>query len=203
MRVIAGKFKGRSLHSSDIRGLRPSADRTREGIMSALENRLDLDDTVVLDLFAGVGSYAIEAVSRGAAYAICIESNVSCINLIKKNISKLSLGSQCDIVQLTLKPNGYPKLESELDARMRTHHRDAIDLIFFDPPYAQFNDYVNLLDGLAESHLTFAQTWWVLEAYHDQILESEHLVLDKRYVYGDSCVMLCRSKHDSGALTHE
>ncbi|MGB1087577.1 MAG: RsmD family RNA methyltransferase, partial [Alphaproteobacteria bacterium] len=74
MRIIAGKYGGRRLHVPKDQKVRPTTDRVREALFSALATRLDFEETHVLDAFAGTGALGLEALSRGARTATFMDN---------------------------------------------------------------------------------------------------------------------------------
>lgn len=123
MRVISGIFKGHQLKSARQLDIRPATDRVKETIFNVLQTRLKLEGANILDLFAGTGSLAIEALSRGAAAATIVDNSRASIELIKSNIEKLKLSDISRIMQA--------------DAfKFISKTEEKYDLIFADPPYA-------------------------------------------------------------------
>ena len=125
MRIIGGTLKGKGL--SPIRGnsIRPTADRLRESIFDILSDRVQ--GTTVLDLFSGTGALGIEALSRGAAFAVFIDKYKSAILLIEKNICSCAFEKKTKIIQWNITKN----------LRCIDSFRPAFDLVFMDPPYSQ------------------------------------------------------------------
>ena len=122
MRVVAGSHRGRTLHAPVGRATRPTQDRVREAVFSALT---DVDGTRVLDLYAGSGALAIEALSRGAASASVVDTSPAAIAAITRNARELGL---------TLEVR-HQSAEAFL-ARARRERRQY-DLVFVDPPYGR------------------------------------------------------------------
>ena len=120
MRVIAGTHGGRELIAPKGRATRPTSDRVREALFSILG---DVSDLRVLDLFAGSGALAIEALSRGAAEATLVDSAAGAVAAIRRNLE--SLGLHAEVVR-------QPALRF-----LQGASRDArqYDLVFLDPPY--------------------------------------------------------------------
>jgi 16S rRNA (guanine966-N2)-methyltransferase len=121
MRVIAGMYRGRQLRT--VRGLsvRPATDRVKQTIFDLLMTRIDLQGARVLDLFAGSGSLGIEALSRGAGYALFVESNEQAATLIEENLSALGCLERSMVV---------------VSDAMYVRGEKPFDLVFADPPYA-------------------------------------------------------------------
>jgi 16S rRNA (guanine966-N2)-methyltransferase len=123
MRVISGYLGGRRLHAPAGETTRPTSDRVREALFSVLG---PLDGAVVLDLFAGSGALAVEALSRGAARAVLVEKDRRAGAVIRRNLDELGLGPEA--AQLRLRD----ALGALRDAR---EAGEAYDLVFIDPPY--------------------------------------------------------------------
>ncbi len=127
MRVIAGEFKGRTIHAPSSTVTRPTADRVREALFSALTSRLgsDLSDVSVLDAFAGSGALGIEALSRGARMATFVERDRRALTALRRTISDLGLGRQAKV------------LDADVFTAVHSGHIgvDQYSLLFLDPPY--------------------------------------------------------------------
>jgi 16S rRNA (guanine966-N2)-methyltransferase len=104
------------------RATRPTADRVRQSLFDALGQRMD--GLSVLDLYAGTGALGLEAVSRGAARAVLIESDARACAAIHHNVAMLRYEDRCQV------------LRAELPAALRDLGRERFDLVFSDPPYA-------------------------------------------------------------------
>ena len=120
MRIIAGKAGGRRLKAPDTKGTRPAADRVREAVFSSIGEWVV--DSVVGDLYAGSGSFGLEALSRGASSAVFVESGRKALQALRHNIAAVDLGGT--VVDSTV--------QSYLD---RAGHR--FHLVFIDPPWSQ------------------------------------------------------------------
>jgi len=120
MRIIAGKAGGRRLKSPDTKSTRPATDRVREAVFSSIGNRVV--DAVVGDLYAGSGSYGLEALSRGASSAVFVENGRRALEALTHNVRNLALGGTV--------------VESSVgDYLKRANHR--FHLVFMDPPWSQ------------------------------------------------------------------
>ena len=142
VRVIAGTARGRRLTVPKGDLVRPTKDRVKAAIFSALESRGLLVDAVVVDLYAGSGALAIEALSRGAARATLVERHRPALDAIDANVATLNLAHQCDVRAM------------DVAAFVRSATTSA-DLVFCDPPYGVTNhelsnlmtDVVRLVPG--------------------------------------------------------
>ncbi|BBD07840.1 16S rRNA (guanine(966)-N(2))-methyltransferase RsmD [Desulfovibrio ferrophilus] len=127
MRIISGEFGGRTIRSVSGPGYRPATSKVRGAIFSMLVARgLDWEGLYVLDLFAGSGSLALEALSRGAAYAAFVEKSKNAATCISGNLKDLGLGKDRARVYAT----DLFKLLSGAPDR-------AFGLVFIDPPYGK------------------------------------------------------------------
>jgi 16S rRNA (guanine966-N2)-methyltransferase len=137
MRIIAGTFSGRPLVAPPGRATRPTSDRAREAVFNVLAHApwsAGLEGRRVLDLFAGSGAYGLEAMSRGAAFALFVETDAAARGAIRDNIEALGLFGNTRLHR-----------RSAIDLGRRPAGLDApFDLVFIDPPYAK---------GLAEEAL--------------------------------------------------
>ncbi|MFB4299879.1 16S rRNA (guanine(966)-N(2))-methyltransferase RsmD [Actinomadura sp. NTSP31] len=123
-RVIAGSAGGRRLAVPAGKDTRPTSDRAREGLFSTVQALLGpLDGLRVADLYAGSGAVGLEALSRGAAHALLVESHPRALKVIRQNAAALGL------------PGAVP-LGEKAERLARTAPDEPYDLIFADPPYA-------------------------------------------------------------------
>jgi 16S rRNA (guanine966-N2)-methyltransferase len=120
VRVIAGRFRGQTLAAPRGRATRPTSDRVREALFSIL---VSVDGARVLDLFAGSGALAIEALSRGASEATLVDSSAAAIAAIRRNLAALGVSAE------PRRQRAAAFLEqARVDGRQ-------YDLVFLDPPY--------------------------------------------------------------------
>jgi 16S rRNA (guanine966-N2)-methyltransferase len=136
-RIVAGAARGRRLKVPSGSGTRPTSDRVREALFSSLESMSgSLHGLRVLDLFAGSGALGLEAISRGAGYAMLVESDVSAVRMIRANVAAVGLGD----VDVRAAPVGRV-LASSPDK--------PFDLVLADPPYAMgASEITGLLSAL-------------------------------------------------------
>lgn len=120
MRVITGSARGRRLKELEGMETRPTTDRVKEGLFSALQ--FDIEGRRVLDLFAGTGQLGIECLSRGAASAVFVDKRPDAVKLIRENL-KL-----CELTD-----NARVTAGDSMEFLKST--RETYDLIFLDPPY--------------------------------------------------------------------
>lgn len=136
MRVIAGSAGGTRLKVPKTKAVRPMTDRVKESLFSHLHQRPA--GAVVLDLFAGSGSLAIEALSRGAGRAVLVESSRAARAAARENLRRCGLAERAEVVACEVKRF----LE-------RAQPAAPFDLVFVDPPYSmEDEDLVELLESL-------------------------------------------------------
>lgn len=138
-RVIAGIAGGRRLSVPVGRDTRPTSDRAREGLFATVHSLLgDLDGLRVADLFAGSGAVGLEALSRGAAHVLLVESSTRAVKVIRANVAALGMP-------------GAEVVADRVERVLRHQPPEPYDLVFADPPYAMAGESVTaLLDALRD-----------------------------------------------------
>jgi 16S rRNA (guanine966-N2)-methyltransferase len=127
MRIVGGRLRGRSLVGPKSDAIRPTSDRLRETIFNILAHGYDdpIAGARVLDLFAGTGAMGLEAISRGAAYALFVDDGAQARGIIRENVESLGLG-------------GVTRLFRRDATRMGPAAPNApFSLVFCDPPYGK------------------------------------------------------------------
>lgn len=120
MRIIAGQARGRRLKGPDTMGTRPATDRVREAVFSSIGGWVE--DAAVADLYAGSGSFGLEALSRGATSAVFVENGRKALAALRDNVETLGLGGA--VVDMSVE-----------DYLRRAE--DDFHLVFMDPPWDQ------------------------------------------------------------------
>ncbi len=138
MRVVGGRFRGRNIAAPKSQAIRPTADRLRESLFNILMHAYGnpLEGARVLDLFAGTGALGIEALSRGAAFALFVDDGAEARALLRENVEALGLGGSSKVFRRDATKLG-PVAPLE-----------PFGLVFLDPPYGK---------GLAEQAFTSAR----------------------------------------------
>ncbi|MBV9309491.1 MAG: 16S rRNA (guanine(966)-N(2))-methyltransferase RsmD [Solirubrobacterales bacterium] len=173
MRVVAGKLRGRQLFAPRGSATRPTSDRVREALFSLLGS---VDGARVLDLFAGSGALAIEALSRGAASATLIDSSPAAIVAIRRNLQ--ALGLEAEVRRQAVR--SYLRA-ARIAARQ-------YDLVLLDPPYRHASVLGReLSDALAPVLSPGARV--VAESDRRSALELELPLADERR-YGDTLIRI-------------
>ena len=138
MRVISGTAGGRKFQAPEGDQTRPITDRAKEGIFNMLSCYLDFEGLTVVDLFAGSGSFGIEALSRGAETVTFVEKRPQAQQIIQKNLDQLGLGADATILRGSVE-----------QALGQLSH---VDLAFCDPPYA-LDEWATLLPNVRADYV--------------------------------------------------
>ena len=173
MRIIAGTHGGRELTAPKGRATRPTSDRVREALFSILGN---VGDLRVLDLFAGSGALALEALSRGAAEATLVDSAGPAVTVIRRNLAALGLDAEV--------------VRQPADRFLQAASRDArqYDLVFLDPPYRHASTLGRELTS-ALTPILARDARVVAESDRRSPLGLELSLLDERR-YGDTLIQI-------------
>lgn len=177
MKIITGKYKGRSLFGFNLDNTRPTMDRVKESLFAMIQSKII--DSVVLDLFAGSGNLGIEAVSEGSKKAYFVDSNYQAINVIKKNINNIGIDN-VEVLHMD-----YIKALKYFD-----NNNIKFDIIFLDPPYK--TDYIEKsIKLIEEGDLLNINGIIVCESDSlEKIIYDDSLNLKKDKKYGDKYVVL-------------
>jgi 16S rRNA (guanine966-N2)-methyltransferase len=185
MRIIAGRYGGRVLKTGQGAGYRPATGKVRGAVFSMLEARgLVWDGLRVLDVFAGSGSLAVEALSRGAAQAWFLEKDARAARLIAENLRSLGLA-----------PSSFRVLCKDALAVLSRPPEQRFGLAFVDPPYGQ-GLLVPALDNLAQKQWMEPGGLVVAEVEAGLALTSPvapglETLTDR--LYGQTRILLCRT----------
>jgi len=175
MRIIAGKWRGRTIEAPPGGRTRPTADRARETLYSMLTSRLGgFDDLRIADLFAGSGALGFEALSRGAASATFVESDFQAAGLIRRNSERLGASA------LVLTSSGLALPKS-----------DPFDLIFADPPYAAGSGSA-VVAAVTTAGWLAPGSWLSVETGRDDKIDPGDLVVEAMRDVGRARLTLLR-----------
>ena len=176
MRIVGGRLKGRTLHAPASRTIRPTSERLRESIFDILVHRHAgaVEGARVVDLFAGSGALGVEALSRGAEFALFIDNGAEARALLRANVEAFALGGvtriwRADATKLGKAPAGPP-----------------FTLAFLDPPYGQGLAGPALAALLAGGWLAPDGLVVVEEAAKAEIAAPAELILADERTYGDT-----------------
>ena len=178
MRIVGGKYRHRQIiYPNDMEHTRPTKDRIREAIFSAIG---DIDGFDALDLYAGSGAMGLEALSRGAKKCAFVDVSNAAIKTIKDNISNLKINNE---EYLLIKDKDINALETF------KNNNQKFDLVFLDPPYEQ-GDYQGIVNLLIKNELLKENYIIVIEANRDVNLENIDYNKKRDYHYGDITVFI-------------
>lgn len=178
MRIVAGKFRGKQLLSPDDDSIRPTADRVRESVFNILASRIgpNFDGLRVLDLFAGTGALGLEALSRGAASIVFVDTGAEARGLIRDHIEAFGAGGVAKL------------LRRDATALGPAGTMGPVDLVFLDPPYGKALGE-QALASLRDGGWLKPETILVLEESSEEELNlPPGFVLDDRREYGAAAV---------------
>lgn len=175
MRIITGKLKGRNIPIPKTGELRPTSDRTKEGLFSVMAARIYFEGTTVLDLFAGSGNLGFEAISRGSDRVLFVDQNPDHIRHIQQLATEFDIENQILCV--------VSDVETYLESPGNTY-----DFVFADPPYDCFN-MEQMIDSVMEKGWLKEDGWFILE--HDKRHDfSSHKMCVFSKAYGRTIVSI-------------
>ncbi len=188
LRIIGGKLRGQRFRALADESLRPTRDRVREAIASALQARHAIIDARVLDLFAGNGAYGFEMLSWGAKHALFVDNDAKVLSHIRQVAAELNLASQTHTQPADLLAR--PK-SAALTLSSSPHA--PFSLVFVDPPYAETANSVVLLQELAMQGALANDAWLIIEHATDSPPElGEPFDIEKRFRYGTTSIILAQ-----------
>jgi len=176
MRIIGGKFKGKKLHEPQDKQTRPLKDLTKESIFNIINHSnkfsIDINQSYVLDLFSGVGSFGIECLSQGARHVTFIEKYEGVLPILKKNLNNLKSEINYEIIESNIL-NKFKFKSLKL----------KYDIIFLDPPYKE-KALVNILITIIENKILNENGIIIIHRHKKEIDEfpkNLQLIDEKKY----------------------
>ncbi len=186
MRIIGGALRGRQLDAKAAPTTRPTSDRVREAIASALHARGLLSGGRVLDLFAGTGALGLEALSWGATVVLAVDSSRKAVACVSANARALGVAPQVRTLELDLVAS--PDKAAAAIGRTRLA---PFTLVFADPPYTLVQSAVDLLTAVAKHGLLAPRAAIVVEHASKSPPERPACFAElATYRYGDTGVVL-------------
>ena len=176
MRIISGELKGRKIFEPPDRTTRPLKDLVKESIFNIVMHSnkisIDLKNSNILDLFSGVGSFGIEALSRGSKYVTFIENYTEVLQILRKNIQKLNLDNKCEIFsEDIINMLNFKKLNKKFE------------LIFLDPPFNE-KDINKILLKIYDSKILKKNGILIIHRKintDDKLIPEFNLIEEKKY----------------------
>ena len=145
MRIIGGKFKGKKILQPKNNQTRPLKDLTKESIFNILNHsnkfKISVENSIVLDLFSGVGSFGLECLSRGARHVTFVENYSGVLSILKNNLNNLNISEKYEIIEEDLISN-FPIKKI----------RQKFNIIFLDPPYKE-KRLPNIIDDIFQKKI--------------------------------------------------
>jgi 16S rRNA (guanine966-N2)-methyltransferase len=182
MRIVGGTLGGRRLRAPKGVATRPTSERTREGIASALSSRDVIAGARVLDLYAGSGALGFEMLSRGAAHVLFVERDPQVARLLRESAAELGVGDRVEVLcDDVTRPRGQRGILA----------RAPFSLVLADPPYRDAQAAVDAIAGLCAQHLLASDACLLLEhgAKGPPVLPTQFAAIST-YRYGDTSVVL-------------
>mgnify|MGYP001274049175 FL=1 len=176
MRIISGQFKGKKLLEPNDKKTRPLKDLVKESLFNIIEHSkkfdIDLEKSNVLDLFAGVGSFGLEALSRGVKDVVFIENYNEVVRILKKNITNLDLSKKCDVLERDiLNDFNFKELNK------------SFDIIYLDPPFKEKN-INSLIMKINKNNILKKNGVIILHRHkneNDQFISESSIIEEKQY----------------------
>lgn len=181
MRIISGKYRSRLIEYPQFKDkVRPTKDRVREAVFNILRN--DIENKMVLDLFAGSGAYGLEAISNRCKYAYFVDKFNESIKVIKKNIHALGI-------------QNYFLIEEDYSTAILNFKNNKVvfDIVFIDPPY-KMDVYNDIVEYFIENQIISDCGIFVLECNKKLELCCNDLFQIKEYKYSDTLIYILRRK---------
>jgi len=176
MRIISGKFRGKKIILPKDKLTRPLKDLVKESIFNILKHskllNVELENSNILDLFSGVGSFGLECLSRGAKNVTFLESYADVLSVLKKNIDNLNQQNQTKVIEKDIFSENTLKLLN-----------DKFDIIFMDPPYKE-KKLPFLLNVITELELLNTNGIIIIHRHkkeEDDLPKEFNLILEKNY----------------------
>ena len=176
LRIISGKYRGKTFDGDSIVGTRPTMDRIKESLFAMIQN--DIKDSVCLDLFAGSGNLGLEALSNGAKACYFVDLNKIATDTISKNIKKLDI-----------KEDYYILTKDYKDALKNFYNQKIkFDIIFLDPPY-QDHLTSDSLKKIKEYELLTDNGIIVCEYESEEVINNDFHIYKER-AYGSKKIVI-------------
>lgn len=178
MRIIAGEWRRRPLVAPQGDTTRPTADRTRETLLSMLTSRIgSFEELLVGDFFAGSGALGLEALSRGAEHCLFVEHEAAALRALRRNIANLGAQPRCEVRAASVMALGPA--------------RRPLDLVLMDPPYGSGAGGV-ALDRLGRLGWIGPASWISIETARDEVVQVKGLAVDTTRDVGKARLHLLR-----------
>ena len=178
MRIISGKFGGRTIRFPNSKLVRPTTDKVKESLFNYLVHSIDFEGIKVCDIYAGSGSLGLESLSRGAGEVHFVEKDFHVAKVLEANIDSLGAKDECKIF----------RMEAVKFSKISAHHE--YDLILADPPFFK-DDVHSLVDNILERNYLKANGIMLIErSIQTKEKDIEHFKREPFKRIGDSLIYL-------------
>tara|TARA_B100001250_G_scaffold412008_1_gene442089 strand:- start:137 stop:700 length:564 start_codon:yes stop_codon:yes gene_type:complete len=187
MRIVSGKFKGKKLIQPRDKSTRPLKDLTKESIFNLILHskiiNLEIENLIVLDLFAGSGSFGLECLSRNVKHVTFIENHKPAMEVLKKNINSLNHDNNFELLEMDI-----------FNEKIYKSFNKTYDLIFLDPPYLE-KKINKLLSIIHKFKLLNKKGIGIIHRNNkkNESLSNNFKIIDQR-IYGISKILFFRLK---------
>ena len=185
MRIISGSFKGKKIQQPKDINTRPLKDLTKESIFNVINHsnkfNINLNQSIILDLFSGVGSFGIECISRGVKKVIFMENYTKVLPILKKNLQSLK------------SINNYKIIEKDIyDENIFSTFNYKFNIIFLDPPYKDKN-FIKILSNIVNKKILNENGIIILHRHKNEkdILPSNFSIIEEKK-YGISKILFIK-----------
>ena len=185
MRIIGGNFKGKKILDPQDKKTRPLKDLTKESIFNVLKHSnkfsINIENSIILDLFSGVGSFGLECLSRGAKYVTFVENYSGVLPILKKNLSNLETDGNYQVID--------ENILNKIDFKKITN---KCDIIFLDPPYKEKKLPV-IIDQISKDKILSNDGIIIIHRHkkeEDHFTKKLRIVIKKKY--GISKILFCK-----------
>ena len=176
MRIIGGKFKGKKILQPKDKETRPLKDLAKESIFNIINHsnkfNINIENSIVLDLFAGVGSFGLECLSRGAKHVTFVEKYNGVLPILKSNLNNLNMREKYEIIEEDLLSNYFLK-KIQL----------KFNIIFLDPPYKE-KRLPNIIDNIFQEKILNKDGVIILHRHkreNDEFSNNFRILDEKKY----------------------
>lgn len=178
MRIVAGKFRGKTLNAPSDQSIRPTSDRVRESVFNILANTFGpvFENVRVLDLFAGTGALGLEALSRGATSAIFVDMGAEARGLIREHMIAFGVTGQTKLLRRDATDMGP------------VGNIPPCNLIFCDPPYGQALGEKAIVSAAAGGWIAKGATIVLEERKTVEVQIPDQFTLEDERTYGDTTI---------------
>ena len=185
MRIIGGNFKGKKILNPQDKKTRPLKDLTKESIFNVLKHSnkfsINIENSIILDLFSGVGSFGLECLSRGAKYVTFVENYNGVLPILKKNLSNLETEEKYQVIN----ENVFNKINFQKII-------NKYDIIFLDPPYRE-KKLPLIIDQISKDKILSNDGIIIIHRHkkeEDQFSKKLRILVEKKY--GISKILFCK-----------